>query len=140
VSSHKLCSKSKNIRGGNISCSASQWKCSNFPQRRSSPAVALLSLCVGVLSRLVSYAATHRYLARYSCLLRAQLNTDESFVFCVENEKLFYARFSVLSVKKVSLNETRSLFVCVDFFLVFFFFCPKSVFVEFVFAQLRHSV
>lgn len=49
---------------------------------------------------------------------------ESTFSFCVrlKNEKLFYARRSVLSVKKVSVNETRSVFVCDIFFLLF---CSK---------------
>lgn len=57
-------------------------------------------------------------------------HTINAVVFCVRFEKMkncFMRGRSVLSVKKVSLNETRSVFVCVDFFLLF---CPESVFVE----------
>lgn len=40
-------------------------------------------------------------------------------VLRLKNEKLFYSRRSVLSVKKVSVNETRSVLSVTSFFLLF---------------------
>lgn len=64
-------------------------------------------------------ALIHHHMLRFR--QKTGFSSTQSHCFIVsnwKNEKLFCAGRSVLSVKKVSLNETRSVFICVDSFFV----------------------
>lgn len=133
---HKLCSKSEN------NCGASTFRANGrvCVTLRNSLAVQRLSSspCVGVPERNENPFGYAQRAHHAKPDIHAQHRQPSASFVLGKMKNCFMRDFSVLSVKKVSLNETRSLFVCVDFFLVFFAFFLTEI--RFLWNPLVHSV